>query len=368
MPMLTRACTTVSPSVNGSRERRRGAARAARQAPSAPCGLLEEDGELVPAESGRGVVAAQARAEPARDLDEQLVAGCVTEAVVDRLEVVDIEEEQRQVGPVALRANERVLDAVGEQRAVRQTGEGVVERLVGEPLLELTTVGDVVRGDHHPLDGRVIEQVADDAFDGPHAAVGVPEVELEVDDALGQRREDLLAALGELSGVDDRREALADQRGGRVAEHRLDGWGDVANGQVALEHGDDVRRVLHECAEPRLAPPLEQVVAELDALDGERGLGRERRETLVDMPRERARPRHTDRAAQSVSLHDRGDERRRRPEPPERAMAAHLAPQLHPDVAAADHHGVVHFHVRSRGELDVDVRPAASTAEELGGV
>jgi hypothetical protein len=53
----------------------------------------------------------------------------VTEAVVE-LEVVEIEEEDRDGGLPAGGLGERQLQVVDEQGAVRQAGEGVMERLV----------------------------------------------------------------------------------------------------------------------------------------------------------------------------------------------------------------------------------------------
>ena len=52
-----------------------------------------EDGELVAAEAGDEVGVAHGGLEPLRDLDQQAVAGLVPEAVVDDLEVVEVEEE-----------------------------------------------------------------------------------------------------------------------------------------------------------------------------------------------------------------------------------------------------------------------------------
>ena len=54
---------------------------------------LEQDGELVAAQTRDGVGVAHGLAQAAGDADEQLVAGRVTEAVVDGLEVVDVDEE-----------------------------------------------------------------------------------------------------------------------------------------------------------------------------------------------------------------------------------------------------------------------------------
>ena len=56
-------------------------------------GLLEQDGELVPAEAGDRVLVPDAGLEPAGHGDQQVVAGGVAELVVDRLEVVQVDEE-----------------------------------------------------------------------------------------------------------------------------------------------------------------------------------------------------------------------------------------------------------------------------------
>src|SRR5579862_4110051 len=53
-----------------------------------------EDRELVAADARDEVAVAKARADPLRELDQHTVAGAVAEAVVDRLEVVEVEEEQ----------------------------------------------------------------------------------------------------------------------------------------------------------------------------------------------------------------------------------------------------------------------------------
>ena len=80
--------------------------------------VLEQDGELVAAEAGRGVRAADARVEAAGDLDEHLVAGGVPERVVDRLEVVEVEEDDRQAAALAAAAGDRLAHLLGEHRAV----------------------------------------------------------------------------------------------------------------------------------------------------------------------------------------------------------------------------------------------------------
>ena len=84
----------------------------------------------------------------AGDLHQELVAGAVAEAVVHHLEAVEVEEEHREGGGLAaLRAGERDLQPVLEERAVRQAGERIVERRLEQPRLRLAPRGDVARRD-----------------------------------------------------------------------------------------------------------------------------------------------------------------------------------------------------------------------------
>jgi hypothetical protein len=51
----------------------------------------------------------------------------VTEAVVDRLEVVEVHEDHGQPGALAAGTWDRVPDALDEQRAVGEVGDGIVD-------------------------------------------------------------------------------------------------------------------------------------------------------------------------------------------------------------------------------------------------
>ena len=118
-----------------------------------PRDLLDDHGELVAAEAGDGVDGAQHAAQPVGDGDEQPVAGGVAEAVVDRLEVVQIDEQHRGAGVALLQPLQRTVQPDGEQCPVAQAGEGVVE---GE-LLQLRLEPAVVERDPD-LAGEGLEQ------------------------------------------------------------------------------------------------------------------------------------------------------------------------------------------------------------------
>ena len=102
--------------------------------------FLQQDDELVPAETGDGVARARTLLDPRADGDQQLVADVVPEAVVHRLEAVEVEQEHREGSLVSGRQVERVIETVAEHRTVRKTGERVVERLAGELLLQVSCV------------------------------------------------------------------------------------------------------------------------------------------------------------------------------------------------------------------------------------
>ena len=110
---------------------------------------VDQDPELVAAEAGDDVAGAQVGAQPRGDGAQQGVAGVVAEAVVDELEVVEVEEEDpdRRAGDRG--AAERVVDRVDEAEPVGQAGERVVEDAVAERAVggvALEGVGEDVGG------------------------------------------------------------------------------------------------------------------------------------------------------------------------------------------------------------------------------
>ncbi len=102
--------------------------------------VLEQDDELIAAEAGRCVGGAHAFQQASRSIAQDLVAGDVSEAVVDVLEGVEVDEQDSDPRAGAGGAGERVVEPVHEQQPVRQPGERVVERLV-DGILDRLRIG-----------------------------------------------------------------------------------------------------------------------------------------------------------------------------------------------------------------------------------
>ena len=141
-------------------------------------GILDQDGELVAAEPGDGVGGTGAGAEALGGQHQQLVALAVTKAVVDLLEVIEVEEEHGDGVPLPLRELERVIHAVAEEGAVGQPGERVVEGLVQQLLLEALPLGDVAGVEHDAVHDRVAQQVGGDDLGVERRTVGLLEAPL----------------------------------------------------------------------------------------------------------------------------------------------------------------------------------------------
>ena len=107
---------------------------------------LEQHRELVTAEAGDGVRRARRVIDPRGCRRDQLVATRMSEAVIDELEVVEVDHQHgdplgRAEGPV-----ERMACAVLEQRAIRDAGERIREGL----LLELAVL--LLQRARHPVE------------------------------------------------------------------------------------------------------------------------------------------------------------------------------------------------------------------------
>ena len=89
---------------------------------------VEDEGELVTAEASDGVCGPEAVDETLPDRHQQPVPGHMAERLVDDLEAIEVEEDDRD-GAVAIdeMTRQRVRDPVGEQLAIGQTRRVVVQ-------------------------------------------------------------------------------------------------------------------------------------------------------------------------------------------------------------------------------------------------
>ncbi len=124
-------------------------------------GAGQQHREFVAAEAREHAVARQRLADAVAEGAQHHVAGMVAEAVVDLLEIVEIDEQQRE-RPAALdRGGERGIERGLEGGAIGQAGDGVVRRGPVEPVLRGLFGSDVLGGDDHPDQpaGVVIDRV-----------------------------------------------------------------------------------------------------------------------------------------------------------------------------------------------------------------
>ncbi len=219
--------------------------------------VLDQHRELVAAHPGDRVTGSQRAAQPLRHPDEQLIAVAVPEAVVDVLEVVEVDEQDGQRVAPPPRPGERVVEPVGEQGAIGQTRERVVEGLVPEFVLERLAGGDVAVVDDQAGDRRVVEEVLADRLDRPPRAVRVTDAELPGGLRAGRHDDVAEQLLGPFPvvGVDELEGGPALALLGPEPEHPLDRGALVFDRGIGAQDHVDVGRVLDERTEALLAAP-----------------------------------------------------------------------------------------------------------------
>ncbi len=112
--------------------------------------VLQQHRELVAAQARDGVAAAGGVEQASRNDRQQLVAGRMPHRVVDRLEVVEVEEHHREQLALARGARQRVRHPVAEERAVGEPGELVVEGLAEQLRLQRLALRDVLHDRDQP--------------------------------------------------------------------------------------------------------------------------------------------------------------------------------------------------------------------------
>jgi hypothetical protein len=88
-------------------------------------GTGQNDQKLLATPATDRVLGSECPVEDLRGLDEHLVAYSVTEPVVDRLEVVEVDEKERQGQIVPARGAEPIVQVLLDRPTVPQTGERI---------------------------------------------------------------------------------------------------------------------------------------------------------------------------------------------------------------------------------------------------
>ena len=105
--------------------------------------IADHDRKFVAAQTAHHLMVAHQRLQPRRNLREQLVAGHVAKRIVDRLEPVQIDHQQR-TAPAPLRGiTQRLAHRLGQLQAVGQLGQRVVARKIGDLFRRIALLGDV---------------------------------------------------------------------------------------------------------------------------------------------------------------------------------------------------------------------------------
>ncbi len=143
-------------------------------------GLRKDHRKLVTTGPGHHVGLAQTAADGSRQLHDEAVAGGVPERVVDELEPVEVERQQRPAGPVAVGPREGQLELDLKAATVVQAGQRVVVGEVAQLALKALALRDVERLlDHEPLAAAAEQQrVGDHRRD--LLSVGAEEAPLEL--------------------------------------------------------------------------------------------------------------------------------------------------------------------------------------------
>src|SRR5204863_1052128 len=163
-------------------------------------GLRQEQGELLAADAGEAVHRPDQVAGDVAKAAEDVVPGAVAVAVVDALEVVEVEEDERDGQARATLAIDLLLEGLEQEAPVVEPCERVADRLV-EPLL---VVAHVLEGDrelaHEQAQQRdllLVEAIAVGPDQGDEAEAGVAPDQRQTDDLAASA----LDELGDLAAV-----------------------------------------------------------------------------------------------------------------------------------------------------------------------
>ena len=149
MPMLTLVLMLIVIELVGRADRLTDLSRQVLDR-SVAADIVLENRELIAAEASHHIGVAHARRQPLRHRAQELVAGRMTERVIDVLEMVDIEIVQGKGRAASTRAGEFERQPLEEGGAVGQAGQRVGSRHARDLLLGKFLPGDVAEEPDSP--------------------------------------------------------------------------------------------------------------------------------------------------------------------------------------------------------------------------
>ena len=154
-----------------------------------------KDGEFVPAEAGDEIFRPDRLAQPLRHALQEFVADQMSQRIVDALELVDVDIEDREFAPLGFQ--QQPFRMALEQRAVRQIGQRVVMGEMLDPGLDAPPFGDVFQRRGPAAVRRALEDQPDRAPVGRrgHGVLHQAAVGIEKPRAIGVDVADKGAAL-----------------------------------------------------------------------------------------------------------------------------------------------------------------------------
>ena len=112
--------------------------------------IVHKDGEFVATQAGNRYGTLGECAQPDPQLDQEVIAGRMPKLIVDGLEPIKIDKEDRDLAGRSLRGRQRAFQVFVKQGPVGQFGQGVMGCLEGKLLLQQALVRDIA-ANHHEL-------------------------------------------------------------------------------------------------------------------------------------------------------------------------------------------------------------------------
>ena len=163
-------------------------------------GLMQYHHELVAAEAGDGVLFPGQLPQPRGHFEQDLIAGAVAQAVVDALEMIQVDEQQCATGAGAFGCGNRLAHPVEQQTAVGEPGQGIEKGELLDGLLGRLALGDIrYRAAHH-------DQIAKGVVFAFRLGMGPAQVAQPILDAHVEFK--ALAAQGLRQGIVDQRHVV----------------------------------------------------------------------------------------------------------------------------------------------------------------